>query len=290
MPLYAQRGFAHAVAAAHHGHGRGRHQECHEAIAHHAGRRSHDELRRARDLLERPRIAGHGSGLGRRQAQAHEQGQGQQSQSRLAVEAASERRGGQGVACPDHHLRADDGRNQSADHDPRDRLGLLRRFVHQIGGRKAVALHAGRVEPGQCRAYAESHEIGMRNALGRDDARHHAQQRTQYIGLAPAQAVHQPGRGQGGQGQAQLVDADRQRGRRGIARQLLADQAAQRDDDGRRGASQGLGRNQQAHIAAGVVICAHEVAKMHCQRQDWAILPQAYWLCIKSRQQRPANL
>ena len=47
------------------------------------------------------------------------------------------------------------------------------------------------------------------------------------IGGAAAHAVHDPGGWQCGQRQPELVDADRQGGRRRVGRQLLPDQAAQ---------------------------------------------------------------
>src|SRR5258706_460458 len=71
-------------------------------------------------------------------------------------------------------------------------------------------------------------------------------------------------RGQRGQRQAQLVDADRQRGGRGIGGQLLADQAAQRNDDGRRRAPQRLRGHEQAEVAA---------------LQRWSVLFWCHGLC-----------
>ena len=158
MPLDAQCGLAHAVTAANHGHGRGSHQKGHQAIAHHPGAGCDDELGCACNLAQGPGAFSH-AGLGcRRQAQAPQKRQGEQSEHRLAVKAARKRGGGQGIARPNDHLRANDGGQQATQHHARNRAGLLRRLTSVHGG-KAVALYASCIEPSERGAQAEQPKV-----------------------------------------------------------------------------------------------------------------------------------
>ncbi|MPM92285.1 hypothetical protein SDC9_139420 [bioreactor metagenome] len=92
----------------------------------------------------------------------------------------------------------------------------------------------------------------MDDPEGGDQPGDAAQQRAQYIGHAAAQAAHEHRCGNGGQRQPQLIEADGQRCQHGIAGKHLPDDAAQRNDDGWRGAAQRLGSYQQPHIALGI--------------------------------------
>ncbi len=87
------------------------------------------------------------------------------------------------------------------------------------------------------------------NACGCDHARRGADKRAEHIGIAASELAHEEGRWQRAQRKAEIEQADGQRDEGGIGRQFLADQATQRNHDGRAGGAKRLCNRQDNNIA-----------------------------------------
>lgn len=185
--------------------GAARHDEGHQSVGDDARRDREQVARRRKDLAEPAARVDTRCRPGRRAwgPQGQEDRDREEGKGGVTDEASRERRARHRVAGPDHELRPDDRRDQSADHDAGNGL-VPERAGRAVRGGEAVGLDIRGVEAGGEGAEAEHGEGSQSDAERRGQTRRHADGRADDVAGPAAEVPHDEGRRQGADGKAEV--------------------------------------------------------------------------------------
>ncbi len=251
MPLDDVGAVVDGIAAADRGERRGGHDQHHHGAADHVVGDGGERDRLPHDDRQRPRRERRAAGLAMRRRDVaierdEEQRRGEAEGRHHEIGAGEE--DGKEILAPGGERRAENGGDDAAGENPRDRLGL------GLGGDRirrgeAVILREGLEDSDRGGAEAEQPEIVVEDRPDRDEAATGADRSAECEAPAPADALHQE---RGEEGDDRAGDGDHREGQGGerfVRGELIAGEAGEGEVDGERRGEERLADREDQRVA-----------------------------------------